>query len=131
MAGSVNKAIVVGNLGKDVEMRFLNDGKAVANFSVATSEKWEKDGQKKERTEWHRIVAWGKLGELCGQYLSKGSKCYVEGKLQTREYEKDGVKRYSTEIVASEVMFLSEKAGSSKPAASPGAPAQDEADIPF
>jgi single-strand DNA-binding protein len=107
MAG-INKVILVGNLGQDPEVRYMPDGTAVANFSIATSESWKdkQTGEKKERTEWHRIVAWRALGELCGKYLSKGRQVYVEGKLQTRSWEKDGVTRYTTEIVASEVQFL-------------------------
>lgn len=107
MAG-VNKAIIVGNLGRDPEVRYMPDGTAVANFSVATSEQWtdKQSGEKKERTEWHRIVAWRRLGEICGEYLSKGSQVYVEGKLQTRSWEQDGVTRYTTEIYATTVQFL-------------------------
>ena len=107
MSGSVNKAIIIGNLGKDPEVRQTGNGNAVANFSIATSEKFtDKGGQKQERTEWHRIVTFGKTAELCGKYLGKGSSVFVEGRIQTREYEKDGVKRYSTEIVADNVRFL-------------------------
>jgi len=107
MAG-INKVILIGRLGKDPEVRYTQDGSAVASFSVATSEEWKdkETGDKKERTEWHRIVAWRKLGELCGEYLSKGRQVYIEGKLQTRSWEKDGVTRYTTEIVASDVQFL-------------------------
>ena len=107
MAG-VNKVIIVGNLGKDPELRHTPQGNAVANFPVATSESWnDKDGSKQERTEWHRIVVWGKLAELCAKYLSKGRKAYVEGRLQTRAWDdKDGQKRYTTEIVATTVQFL-------------------------
>jgi len=102
MAG-VNKAIVVGNLGRDPEMRYTPAGVPVATFSVATSEEWkDKDtGSKQERTEWHRIVAWRGLAEICGKYLRKGSQVYIEGKIQTRSWEdREGVKRYTTEIVA-------------------------------
>jgi len=107
MAG-VNKVILIGNLGKDPEMRYFPDGTAVANFSIATSEGWkDKDtGERKERTEWHRIVAFRKLAEICGKYLSKGKQVYIEGKLQTRSWEKDGVTRYTTEIVANEMRML-------------------------
>ena len=112
MAG-VNKVIIVGNLGKDPEVRYTPQGQAVANFSVATSEAWnDKSGQKQERTEWHRVVVWGKLGELCGKYLSKGRQAYIEGRLQTRAWDdKDGNKRYTTEIVATTVQFLGGNAG--------------------
>lgn len=111
--GSVNRVIVVGNLGRDPEVRFSGSSQAVANFSVATSEKWkDKSGQMQERTEWHRVVAWGKLGELCGQHLKKGRTAYVEGRLQTREWQdKDGGKRTATEIVASNVVFLGGRGG--------------------
>jgi len=110
MAG-VNKVILVGRLGRDPEIRYTPDGTAVANFSIATSDEWTDKGtqERKERTEWHRIVAWRRLGEICGEYLSKGRQVYVEGKLQTRSWEKDGVTRYTTEIVASDVQFLGGK----------------------
>lgn len=142
MAG-VNKAIIVGNLGRDPEVRYTPDGTAVANFSVATSEQWtdKQSGEKKERTEWHRIVAWRRLGEICGEYLSKGSQVYVEGKLQTRSWEQDGVTRYTTEIIASTVQFIGGRGdGGGRPARNqvadqgypepPMADTQDD-DIPF
>jgi single-strand DNA-binding protein len=112
MAG-VNKVILVGNLGADPEVRFTPSGQAVANFRIATSENWtDKNGQKQERTEWHRIVVWGKLGELCGEYLGKGRQCYVEGRLQTREWnDKEGKKNYTTEVVANNVVFLGGRDG--------------------
>lgn len=108
MASGVNKVLLIGRLGKDPEVRYTTTGGSVATFSVATNENWtDKNGQKQERTEWHRIVAWGKLGEICGQYLSKGREAFIEGRLQTREWtDKDGNKRYTTEIVASNVQFL-------------------------
>lgn len=104
----INKVMLIGRLGRDPEVRYTPDGAAVANFSIATSEQWKDKatGEKKERTEWHRIVAFRKLGEICGEYLSKGRQVYVEGRLQTRSWEKDGVTRYTTEIVASDVQFL-------------------------
>jgi single-strand DNA-binding protein len=107
MAG-VNKVILIGNLGRDPEMKYTANGQAVTNFSLATSENWtDKSGEKVERTEWHRIVAWGKTGELCAQYLSKGRTVYVEGRLQTRDWEdKEGHKRSTTEINAQTVQFL-------------------------
>lgn len=117
MAG-INKVILVGRLGNDPEVRYTQDGSAVASFSIATSDEWKdkETGDKKERTEWHRIVAWRKLGEICGEYLSKGRQVYVEGKLQTRSWEKDGVTRYTTEIVASDVQFLGgRESGSTSP----------------
>jgi len=112
MAG-VNKVIIIGNLGKDPELRHTPQGQAVANFPIATSESWtDKNGQKQERTEWHRIVVWGKPAELAAKYLSKGRKAYIEGRLQTRAWDdKDGQKRYTTEIVAMSVQFL-DSAGS-------------------
>jgi single-strand DNA-binding protein len=106
MAG-INKAIIVGNLGSDPETRYTTDGTPVTNFNVATSEDWtDKGGEKRSKTEWHRIVAWRKLAEICGEYLKKGRQVYVEGKFQTRSWEKDGATHYSTEIVAETVQFL-------------------------
>ncbi|MFZ7111855.1 MAG: single-stranded DNA-binding protein [Desulfatiglandales bacterium] len=105
---SVNKVILVGNLGADPELKYTPSGRPVASFRIATTEQWTgKDGQKEERTEWHRIVAWAKLGEICGEYLRKGSQVYIEGKLQTRSWEdKDGNKRYTTEINAQTMQML-------------------------
>lgn len=105
---SVNKVILVGNLGKDPEVRYTQTGSAVANFSLATSEQWnDRDGKKQERTEWHNIVVWGKSAEHCGQYLSKGRQVFIEGSIRTRSYDdKSGNKRYITEIVAQRVQFL-------------------------
>ncbi len=107
MAG-VNKAILVGNLGRDPELRHTPNGQAVVNFTLATSENWtDKSGERQERTEWHRIVVWGKTAEMCNQYLSKGRTVYIEGRIQTREWEdKDGNKRYTTEINAQTVQFI-------------------------
>lgn len=106
MAG-VNKVIIVGRLGADPETRQVGNGGTVARLSVATSENWvDKEGQKQERTEWHRIVVWGKLAEICGRHLAKGRQVYIEGRLQTRSWEDQGVKKYSTEIVANTVQFL-------------------------
>lgn len=104
----INKVIVVGRLGADPELKTVTGGQNVARLSVATSENWtDKQGQKQERTEWHRIVVWGKLAELCGKYLSKGRQVYVEGRLQTRSWEDpQGQKKYTTEIVANTVQFL-------------------------
>lgn len=107
MAG-VNKAILIGNLGRDPEIRYSQQGTAVVNFSIATSEQWtDKQGQKQEKTEWHNIVVFGKMAENCGKYLSKGSKVYVEGRIETSSYEKEGQTHYMTKIVASTVQFLS------------------------
>jgi len=113
MAGGVNKVILIGNLGADPEVRFTPGGQAVANFRIATSDTWtDKNGQKQERTEWHRIVVWGKLAELCGEYLKKGRQCFVEGRLQTREWtDKEGRKNYTTEVVANGVTFLGGREG--------------------
>lgn len=108
MAG-MNKAILIGNLGKDPEVRYTPSGTAVANFSIATSESWKdkESGEKRERTEWHRIVAWGKLAEICGEYLHKGKQVYVEGRIQTRDWEdNDGIKRYTTEIIINQILML-------------------------
>ena len=106
--GSLNKAMIIGRLGKDPEVRYTQGGQAVASFSVATDHKWtNKTGEKQEKTEWHRVKAWGKLAELAGEYLSKGRQVYVEGRIETSEYtDKDGVKKYSTEINAQEIQFL-------------------------
>lgn len=110
MAG-INKAILVGNLGRDPELRYTSSGTAVANFSIATTERWtSKDGEKQERTSWHKIVAWGRLGEVCGEYLKKGKQVYIEGQIEYREYEdRDGVTRYVTEIKAREMQMLGRK----------------------
>ncbi len=106
MAG-INKVIIVGRLGNNPELKTLSPGNMVTTFSVATSESWVKDGQKQERTEWHRVVVWGKQAENCAKYLSKGRQVYVEGKLQTRQWEdQQGQKKYSTEVVAQNVQFL-------------------------
>ena len=110
MAG-INKVILVGNLGKDPEVRYTQDGRAVAQFSIATSEEWKdkNTGEKREKTEWHRVVAFGRLGEICGEYLSKGRQVYIEGRLQTSSYEKDGITRYSTDIIADKMQMLGSK----------------------
>lgn len=110
MAG-VNKVLLVGRLGKDPEVKYFTSGDAVCNFSIATSENWKdkNTGEKKEKTEWHRIVVFRKLAEICGEYLSKGKQVYVEGKLQTRSYEQGGSTRYVTEIVADQVQFLGDR----------------------
>jgi len=101
MARGINKVILVGTCGQDPEVRYLPNGNAVTNLSLATSEQWtdKQSGQKVERTEWHRVSLFGKVAEIAGEYLRKGSQVYIEGKLQTREWEKDGIKRYTTEII--------------------------------
>ena len=139
----INKVILVGNLGRDPEVRYTPSGVAVANFTIATSERWKDKatGEMQERTEWHRIVAWGKLGEICGEYLSKGRQVYIEGRIQTREWEdKEGIKRYNTEIVANEMKMLGtrDSGGASRPSApaqvpeysGPPLPGEDD-DIPL
>lgn len=109
--GSLNKVMIIGRLGKDPEIRYTQGGQAVCSFSVATDSKWtNKSGEKQEKTEWHRVKAWGKLGELAGEYLAKGRQVYVEGRLETSDYtDKEGVKKYSTEIVANDIQFLDSK----------------------
>ena len=108
MARGINKVILIGNAGADPELRYTPGGSAVSNFSIATNESWtNSSGERQERTEWHRIVVWGRLAEICNQYLRKGSKVYIEGKLQTSSWEgQDGVKRYTTEVVAREMQLL-------------------------
>lgn len=113
MAG-VNKVIIVGNLGNDPEVRYSNNGAAIANISVATSDSWKdkNTGERQERTEWHRIVMFNRLGEIAGEYLKKGSKVYIEGKLQTRKWQdQQGNDRYSTEIVADQMQMLDSRGG--------------------
>jgi len=143
MAG-LNKVTLIGNLGRDPELRYTANGQAVANFTLATTESFSKrDGGRDEKTEWHRIVAWGKLAEICGEYLAKGRQIYVEGRIQTREWEdKDGNKRWTTEIVARNMQMLGRRseggtgADLPEPSAPDGgsdslnAPTSDD-DIPF
>lgn len=114
----VNKVILIGNLGKNPEVRYSQAGAAICSFSVATTESWnDAKGEKQELTEWHRVVAFGRLGEICGEYLQKGSKVFIEGRLQTRKWDdKDGNAKYTTEIVAREMKMLSPKNGSSQDA---------------
>ncbi|OGQ50794.1 MAG: single-stranded DNA-binding protein [Deltaproteobacteria bacterium RIFCSPLOWO2_02_FULL_53_8] len=110
MAGGVNRVILIGNLGKDPEIRYTPAGMAVAKFSLATSETRTKDGHKEEKTEWHNIVAFGKLAEICGEYLSKGKQIYIEGKIQYESWEdKDGTKKYMTKIIADQMRMLGSK----------------------
>ena len=144
--GGVNKVILIGNLGADPEVRYTPDGVPVANFNLATSENWtDRNGERQERTEWHRIVMWRKLAEIAGQYLKKGSKIYVEGKLQTRSWDdqQSGQKRYMTEVVVNDMQMLDSRgdsAGSgggqvsnagpiSAPETAP--PDEQEDDLPF
>ncbi|MBI2412907.1 MAG: single-stranded DNA-binding protein [Deltaproteobacteria bacterium] len=138
MAG-LNKVILIGNLGADPEIRYTPSGMAVANFRIATSEtRNTKDGQKETKTEWHRIVTFGKLAEICGEYLEKGKQVYIEGKIQTRNWEdKDGNKRFTTEIVANDMRMLGSKGASSGAGSSAAEPQVDEIpptdmdDVPF
>jgi single-strand DNA-binding protein len=104
--GSVNKVILVGNLGRDAEVKVTASGQSVASFSIATTETWTKDGEKKEKTEWHRIVLWGRQADTLQPYLTKGKQIYVEGRLETRNWEKDGQKHYTTEIKADRIVLL-------------------------
>lgn len=146
---SVNKVILVGNLGKDPEVRYTQGGSAVANFTMATTEQWKDagSGERKERTEWHRVVVWGRQAEIAGEYLRKGRQVYVEGGLQTREWtDRDGNKRYTTEIKAQRVQMLGSRGGSedrqpehdahpeeiqSSPDVEPVSASYEEDDVPF
>lgn len=140
MAGK-NLVIILGKLGRDPEMKYTASGTAICNFSVATSESWKdkNTGEKQEKTEWHRIVAYRQLGEVCGKYLEKGRDVFIEGKIQTREWtDKDGAKRYTTEIIAENVTFVGGSGGKNKngghaPPETPKPPRQavDDSDIPF
>lgn len=135
---AVNKFIGIGNLGRDVELRFMPDGKAVANFSIAISEKYKDKttGEQKEVTEWVNVALFGRLAEIAGEYLGKGSKVYIEGKLKTEKYTKDGIDRYSTKVIGEKLEMLTSK-GESKPAQqrqeAPAPQGTDEFDddIPF
>ena len=110
---SVNKVILIGNLGRDPETRYMPDGGAITNISIATTEQWkDKQGEKQEKTEWHRVAFFGKLAEIAGEYLKKGSQVYVEGRLQTRKWQdKDGADKYTTEIVANAMQMLGSRSG--------------------
>ncbi len=114
MARGINKVILIGNLGQDPETRYLPDGNAVTNVSVATSKSWKDrdSGQTNERTEWHKVVFFRRLAEIAGEYLHKGSKVYIEGELRTRQWEKDGQKHYTTEVVANEMQMLDSRGDS-------------------
>ena len=136
---SLNKCMLIGRLGKEPEVKFTNSGQQVANFSIATSEKWnDKSGQKQEKTEWHNIVIWGNLAEVAKNYLHKGSLAYFEGKLQTRSWEKDGVKRYTTEVVVFAIQLLDARkqddgfgGGNAQSEAAPAGPEYVQDDLPF
>ena len=128
----VNKVIIVGNVGQDPETRYMPSGSAVTNFTLATNEKWKdkNTGEQKERTEWHKVAMFGNLAEIAAQYLKKGSQAYIEGKLRTRKWDKDGQTHYSTEIIADEMQMLGGKG--EKPEAKPQqAPVPDYDDIPY
>jgi len=114
MARGINKAIVVGNLGRDPEVRYSANGNAIANVTIATTDSWKdrQSGERQEKTEWHRVVFFGRLAEIAGEYLKKGSQVYVEGRLQTRKWEdRDGNERYTTEIVAADMQMLGGRGG--------------------
>ena len=139
MAGkSLNKVMLIGNLGKDPELSYTASGVAVAKFSIATNERWkDQEGNLQERTEWHNIIAWRKLAEICGQYLKKGSKVYLEGKLQTRSWDdkNSGMKRYATEVIADDLVMLDSKGANNesqeaRPAAEEPS-TQEKDDLPF
>jgi len=149
----VNKVILVGTLGRDPETRYTQSGTCVSNFSLATNEEWndKQTGERQQKTEWHRVTAWARLGEIVGEYLKKGSHCYVEGKIETRSYEKDGEKRFVTEVIALNIQMLGGEQGgegrapsggqtsggssnsqSARPQAQPAASDDDfDDDIPF
>jgi single-strand DNA-binding protein len=137
---SVNRVMLIGNLGKDPEVRFTPSGRAVGRFPIATSEVWnDAEGQRQERTEWHNVVVWGKQAETCGQYLAKGRQVYVEGSIRTRQYDdKEGQRRYITEIIAQRVQFLGGRGGDAPrgavdeppPVGAPSTSPEDD-DIPF
>jgi single-strand DNA-binding protein len=143
MARGINKVILIGHLGGDPELRYTPDGTPVCNFRMATTERWNsRDGEQREQTEWHTVVAWRRLAEICGEYLSKGRQVYVEGRIRTRSWDdQNGVTQYRTEIDAREVQMLGsrEAAGMEEPRERPAAPAareqkpatQDEDDLPF
>ncbi len=151
MAKGINKVILIGNLGADPEARYMPSGGAVANLSLATTDNWKdkQSGERQERTEWHRVVCFGRLGEIAAEYLKKGAKVYIEGRLQTRKWQgKDGNDRYSTEIVANDMQMLDGRGdsgsysaparsapssrSSATPSAAPAAPtAEFDDDIPF
>lgn len=138
MASSLNKVMIIGNVGRDPEMRYTPDGKAQAKFSVAVSRVWtNQEGERKEETEWFNVVAWDKLAEICGNYITKGQKVYVEGRLQTRTWEgQDGQKHKSIDLVARDVVFMSSRtktsASDEEPAlAAPGGGEIEPNDLPF
>ena len=132
MARGLNKVMIIGNLGREPEMRYTSSGRPVTSFSVATSRAWTTpDGERHEETEWFNVVAWGNLAETCKQYLSKGQRVYIEGRLQTRKWEdKEGVTKYTTEIVANEMIMLSDRREGTG-SLPPQEPASEEDEFPF
>lgn len=133
---SLNRVILIGNLGRDPEVKYTQNGTAVANLSIATNEAWtDKSGEKQERTEWHRVVVWGKQAEICGQHLTKGKQVFVEGSLQTRSWDdRDGNKRYTTEIRASRILMLGRPEGTRTEAEVPApeaGPEMTDDEVPF
>jgi single-strand DNA-binding protein len=142
MSKGINKVIIIGHLGQDPEVKYMPSGSAVANVSIATTESWKdkNTGEKQDRTEWHRVVFFARLAEIVGEYLHKGSQVYVEGRLQTDKYQKDGIDRYTTKIIASNMQMLGGKGGSrsddepehaSEPASAGSADEGFDDDIPF
>ena len=131
MSRSINKVFLIGNLGSDPDQRFLTNGKAVANVSLATSESWlnKETNERVENTEWHYVVFFGRLAEIAGEYLKKGSKVYVEGQLQTRKWEQEGQTRYTTEIIARDIQFLDSR-GSANTSSQEGAATTNEEPAP-
>ena len=139
MAQGINKVILIGNLGRDPEIRYTQDGTAVANFTLATTESWTKNGERNDHTEWHKIVAWRRLAEICGEYLHKGKQVYIEGRIRTRKWQdRDGNERYTTEIEALNMQMLGRRGdegdysgpSSDSQDQGPGASVTDD-DIPF
>lgn len=137
MSRGINKVILVGNIGQDPEARYMPNGNAVTNCTLATSESWKdkNTGQQQEKTEWHRLTFYGKLAEIVAEYVRKGSKLYVEGKLQTRSWEQDGIKRYATDIICNEMQMLDGKPQGQQKQGEAGIPADvdsfEDSDIPF
>ena len=132
MAKGLNKVILIGNLGGEVELRYTSSGIAVANFSIATTDSWkDADGNKQEKTEWHNITAWKRLAEICGQYLHKGSRVYVEGSIGQQTWDKDGVKQYKTIITIQSMLMLDTKKEGAPVQEEPSTPIVDNSDLPF
>ena len=123
--GSVNQVMLLGNLGRDPELRYTPTGKPVATLSIATSRRWKDNGEVKQATDWHRVIVWGKQAEVAGEYLKKGSPVMIEGRLSTRSYEKDGNKRYITEVVARRLQLVGKKEPNGEPPAADGPPADE------